>query len=262
LFAFTDPIIAAGGAADMLIVLPEGELFLTHARVEVYRLIQSRRKEFPQDKQEVILHRLCEGPPRNWFREGAEIDRAVDRSRFDILCEMVRNGFDIGAEATKLLEDIRARWPEWQTRPAEQAGFLIWHESGPREAGRGTDKLKGFADSELVAEAKKLATVNDFADGDSWQSLCRSDPDRALRGLDVVTATGDWTPGYWEQLLFARMAYASPETEPRIAQLLLQWPPESFGKIAPAASSWLEEHAKTLPDDILGRCGIELRTLH
>jgi hypothetical protein len=31
----------------------------------------------------------------------------------------------------------------------------------------------------------------------------------------------------------------------------LQWPADEFGKIAQAASSWLDEHAKTLGDSVL-----------
>ena len=54
---------------------------------------------FPAAKQRKILHRLREGPPHSWFREGAEIDRYIDRSRFDILSDMAQNGFDIGREA-------------------------------------------------------------------------------------------------------------------------------------------------------------------
>jgi hypothetical protein len=46
-------------------------------------------------------------------------------------------------------------------------------------------------------------------------------------------------------------AYAEPGSEQRIAELLLQWPADSFEKIAPAASSWLNGHAKTLSDTVL-----------
>jgi hypothetical protein len=126
---------------------------------------------------------------------------------------MTRDGFDIGREAKKLLADIRARWPQWQPKPAEQAGFHVWQESGTRELGGDTDKLKGVADSELVAEARRIAAAANFMEGDSWQGLCLSDPDRALRGLDAAATNGDWSPGYWEQLLWSRHTYADAGTE-------------------------------------------------
>jgi hypothetical protein len=183
--------------------------------------------------------------------EGADIDRHIDRSRYDLLTDMKLHGFDIGCEAEELLAGIRARWPRWQPKPKEQAGFHIWHESNQRTLGGDTDKLKGIADSELVAEARKIAAATGFSEGDSWQGLCQSDPDRALRGLDAATLSGDWSAEYWEQLLWSRHAYADAETLLNIATLLLQWPQESFGKIAVAASSWLGEHARALPDPLL-----------
>jgi hypothetical protein len=250
LFAFANPIVPGKIGANMLINLPSGELFLTNSSVDVYRLIRARWNDFPAEKRRKILHRLCEGPPRNWFREGAEVDRYLDRSRFDILSDMVHDGFDIGREANKLLVEIRIRWPQWQPKPAEQAGFHVWHE-GPREIRGDPEKLRGVADNELVAEARKIIAAADFMEGDSWQGLCRSDPDRAMRGLAAAAKSGDWPPEYWEQLLWSFTAYADAETEPSIAQLLLQWPRDTFDKIAAAASSWLHGHGKTLSDPIL-----------
>jgi hypothetical protein len=251
MFAFTNPVMPGDLAADMLVGLPSGELFLTSSGVEVYRLIRERWKVFPPKKQQRVLRRLRRGPPRSWFRRGAEVDRYIDRSRFDILSDMVRQGFNIGPEARRLLADVRARWPEWQPRPAEQAGFQIWHESGTRALGGGANKLTGVADRELVSEAKRIAAAADFMETDSWQGLCLSNPDRALRGLDAAATQGDWPKDFWEQLLWSRTSYSDAGTEQRIAQLVLVWPQESFDKIAIAASSWLDGHAKTLPDALL-----------
>lgn len=250
LFSFADSNVPAKLGADMLIGLPSGELFLTNSSVEVYRLIRARWKDFSTQKRQKILRRLREGPPRSWYREDAAIDQHIDRSRFDILSDMTRDGFDIGSKARKLMADIHARWPQWQPKPPEQAGFHIWFE-GVREIQGDPDKLRGVADGELVAEARKIAAAAGFMDGDSWQGLCRNDPDRALRGLAAEAANGDWFPAYWEQLLCSLTAYADPDTQLKIAQLLLQWPEDSFGGIAAEGSFWLHGHAKKLPDAVL-----------
>jgi hypothetical protein len=247
-FAFANSAMPGELGADMLSSLSLGELFLTGSSVEVYQLILARWNEFSAENQQKILRRLGEGPPRSWFREDAKIDHYVDRSRFDILSDMTRDGFDIGSEAREVLADIHARWPQWRPKPPEQAGFHIWHESGERKLGGDTDKLVGVADNELVVEARKITAAADFMEGDCWQGLCLSDPDRAFRGLDAAAADGDWSPGYWEQLLWSRNAYADADTEQKIAQRLLQWPQDSFDKIVGAASAWLEGHAKSLPD--------------
>jgi hypothetical protein len=251
MFAFANSAVVPGNvAADALIDLPSGELFLTNSSVEAYRLIRGRWMDFPAEKQEQILLRICEGPPRNWFRAGAEIDTHVDRSRYDFLSDIVRDGVDIGAQAQKLLADIRERWPKWQPKPVEQAGFHVWHEGGFRALGGDTD-IKDVADDELVATARQMAANAEFMEGDIWQGLCISDPDRALRGLDGAAMSGDWPKEYWQQLLWSRTAYADAGTEQKIAELLLQWPTGSLNQIAAAASSWLDGHAKTISDALL-----------
>jgi hypothetical protein len=251
MFACADPAIPGDVAADMLIGLPSEELFLTNSSVEVYRLVRARWSDFPPNKQQQILLRICEGPPRGAFRDGAEIDRYIDRERYDFLSDMVRDGVDIGPGAGKLLADIRERWPQWQPKPAEQAGFHVWHEGGFRDLGGDIDQLKDIADGELVSEAKKIAAKSAFMEGDSWQGLCTSDPDRAFRGLDAAAMKGDWPQGYWEGLLWSRTVYADASTERKIQELLLRWPTDSFDTIAAAASSWLEDHANALSDALL-----------
>jgi hypothetical protein len=251
LFAAVNPALPADFAANMLVALPLRELFLSGSGVEIHRLIRARWGEFSKSKQNKILRRFREGPSRTWFREGSDIDRAVDHSRYEILSLMARDGFDIGAAGRTLLAGISARYPEWKPKPAEQAGFHVWHESGFRDIAGDVNKLKDVPDSNLVSEAKKLATDAYFRDSDNWQALSLSDPDRALRGLDAAAKGDDWTVEFWEQLLWSRTAYTDSGTATRIAQLLLEWPVELFAPVSGAASSWLNDHAKTLPDELL-----------
>jgi hypothetical protein len=51
--------------------------------------------------------------------------------------------------------------------------------------------------------------------------------------------------------MWSQTAYADPETELKITELLLQWPQDSFDKIAVPALAWLDLHAKTLPDAVI-----------
>jgi hypothetical protein len=251
LFAALSPVVPAKSAAVMLVQLPVGDLFLSSSSVEITRLIRAQWKEFPKPRQNAILRRFREGPPRSLFRKGADIDRAVDHARFEVLSTMIRDRLDIGAAGKKLLDEITTRYPSWQPKPPERAGFHVWHESGPRDIADGANKLKNLQDSRLVAEAKRIAANADFLDADVWQGLCLAEPDRALRGLDAATRKRDWPSDFWEQLLWSRTAYADAATEDRIAQLLLQWPVKSFEKVSAAASSWVHERVKTLPDDLL-----------
>ena len=55
----------------------------------------------------------------------------------------------------------------------------------------------------------------------------------------------------WQQLLWSQKEYVSVDTERDIAQLLLEWPLDDFVKIAAPASSWLDDHSKSLDAQLL-----------
>jgi hypothetical protein len=253
LFASADPAMPAHLGAEMLATMPVAELFLANSSVEAYRLIRTRWKEFTEGRQAAILARLREGPPRDLFKEGAEIDRHIDRYRYDVLSGMARDGLDIGPEAEQLLADISVRWPQWHPKPAEQMGFGIWHDSGTRKIEGEADKLSGVPDEDLVQKARERAAAAGFMEGDDWQALCLSDPDKAMRGLVAAALKNDWPPDLWSRLLWSTKAYSDTETESKIASFLAEWPSHSFDKLVEAASWWLDQHSKTLPDNLLWR---------
>jgi hypothetical protein len=250
LFAGADGAVPPDIAADMLLTIRHAELFATNTTVEVFRLILARWNEFSDSKREAIEQRICEGPPRELYKEGADFDRLKDRGRFDLLGEIERANLILGKKAKAVLDEIRQRWPTWKLRPPEQAGFHIW-SGGGRYVESDSSKLRGVPDDRLVSEAKKLADAADFLEGDSWQGVCQGDPDRALRGLEHVAASGEWPVWAWEQLLWSRQKFVESDAPNRIARLLLKWPGETFSEIVRPASSWLANNATALTDDTL-----------
>ncbi len=251
LFAAANSIVSADLSARMLMEMPLGELFLTSASVEVYRLIGKRWNDFRENDKVAILTRLCQGPPRDWFRADAKTDGTIDRCQFDFLAAMTRDGFDIGSAATDLLREIKVRWPNWELRPEEQTGFHSWHSSGSSRIVGDADKFLNIEDDRLVEVANGLATERDFMGGDDWQTLCSNDPDRALRGLDKAALAGNWPLELWKSFLWVHREYVGSRTAERVAELLLLCPQESFSEIADAASWWLNQYSKALSDQLL-----------
>jgi hypothetical protein len=250
LFAAADPAVPANVAADVLKTLPLGELFLTNSAVEVYRLIRSRWEHFGLADREVIERRITEGPPVDWFNEGSEKQRLIDRERFDFLGEMERAGLALGQQARAVLEEVRSRWPQWQLRPAEQAGFHIW-SGGARDIVGDPTIFADISDDMLVSAAKKAAETADFMEGDAWQALCQMEPLRALRGLAAEAAKGQWPAGAWRPFLWAAPKIEDLNAPAAIAQLLLRWPLPSFNEIADTASWWINEKSATLDESLL-----------
>ena len=247
LYACADPSVPVGVVADVLTGLPNGELFLTNAAVEVYSLLKARWNELTPTKRTVIEQRLCEGPPREWFREGAEIDRAIDRCRFDVLGQMEQTGFQLGAATKAVLKEIRERWPQWILRPEEQTGFRIWSSIGHGVVGDPT-KLQGIADDRLVAEAMRIDAAADFGAGDSWRALCITEPDRALRGLEAEAQAGRWPEKAWRPFFWERQTLGGPDVGERVARLLLDCPEDQFGEIAGESCYWLTKRYAAIND--------------
>jgi hypothetical protein len=250
LFAAADAAVPPEMAAQVLTSLPQGELFLTNSTVEVYRLMCARWHDFLPAAVDAIQNRIVEGPPRDWFREGADVDRYVDRARFDLLGELERRGFELNAAARATLTEIKIRWPQWELRPPEQAGFHIWHEGSSRIVGD-VRKLQGIPDDALIPAAKAAADHADFMEGDAWQALCQGEPQRALRGLVAEAKRGNWPAWAWTPFLWAVQRLEGPDTIERVATLLLECPPPQLVPIASTASYWLDEKAKALRDDLL-----------
>lgn len=251
LFAAANPMVPEDMAAKMLITLPLNELFRTSESVEFYRLCRARWNDFSADEREEILRRVRGNFERDAFEMGPDGGRAIDRYRYEFLSQMNAAGFAIGDEDKEMLRDIQARWPQWIPKEPEQAGFHVWHSGGFRARGGDPTAFANLPDDQLVTEVKKAESQADFLDGDKWQGLCLSEPDRAFRGLSTAAERGEWPIDYWEQLLLSPTAYANAETELAIARRLLEFPDNNFASISSAATRWLETHAKNLSDEML-----------
>jgi hypothetical protein len=248
LFAVADADVPADKAAHVLMTLPAGELFLTNSSVEVYRLIDTKWRGFSPDEQRAIERRFAEGPPANWFREDSE--EGVDRCRFDLLGHLDRSGVQPGNDARAMFEDIRKRWPHWELRPVERAGFHIWHEDAHHIVGDAA-KLNNVPDAQLISAARRTNDEADLRERDTWQALCQSDAPRALRGLKAEADAGQWPAWAWHPFMWAAQKLQDAESVKLVAQLLLDWPQASFSEIAADASWWLNEVTKTLDENLL-----------
>lgn len=250
LFASANPVVSGDDAGQSLLQLQPGDLFLSGVTVEAVRLIKARWSDISVPVRDAILHRICEGPPRDWFRQGVPIDQLVDLARFELLADMERQGLALNTEAQCLLVEIRSRWPNWQPQPEGQAGFHSWIES-PNPVVHDVTELNGVADENLVPVAARLLAEKGLLYGDSWRGLCLSDPDRAARGLRTAAAAGSWPREFWESLLWSQTPYSIPETAQSVAALLQSCSVEQLRSIVSAAAWWLSTHSEALADSVL-----------
>jgi len=224
LYAATDPKISPGEAADVLIALPKGELFLTNTQVEVHRLVRERWTEFPAKHRGLIEKRIVEGPPSDWFREGAELGRIMDRCRFELLLDLERSKLPLGNEAAALLEAIRERHPNWRHAEPEKVGFAMW-QGGITGVVGNKEKLASVPDEKLIQAAKTAAGEADFMEGDTWQALCQDEPSRAFRGIENALPAERWHQWAWRPLLSAATHGRARSRRPYRFHLHFRHPP-------------------------------------
>lgn len=240
LFAATDPIVTPEMAADVLSHVPREEFFFSNSTVELFRLLEKRWPTLPEPTRRAIEARFIEGAPEDAFREGADVARLIDRERYESIGALKRLGYALSGRALATFDDIQARYPEWQLRPAAQTGFHIWTGEVTSVGESDVKNLTGVADGDLVATARRLDSAAEFHDGNNWSTLCNTDPPRALRGLLAEASAGRWNAETWRPLLWSRPANPPSDFAEAVAQALVQWPEASFAEIAKPAAGWLE----------------------
>jgi hypothetical protein len=251
LYAAADPQVRAQQAAEVLIRLPQGELFLTNSQVEVHRLIRSRWGEFPAKQRQLIEARIVDGPPVDWFNEGVDLSRPMDRYRFQLLVDLERSGVPLGKKASDLLAEIRKRHPTWRDAEPEKVGFAMWQRSVAPVVGDKA-KLASVPSDQLVLAAKKAADEADFMDGDSWQGQCQAEPITAFDGIVNAPASERWHESTWRPLLWASTKIADVDVLNRMAALLVAWPETApFEGTASGAAFWMDQVSDKLKAPVL-----------
>jgi hypothetical protein len=251
IYAAADSKIPPSQAADVLIKLPQGELFLTNSKVEVHRLVRSRWSEFPPKRRAALEKRILEGPPAKWFKEGADISSPMDSCRFELLLDLERSKVPMGTEAAELLGQIRKRHPRWRDAEPEKVGFTIWQGDVTSAVGS-KEKLSSVPSNQLIQAAKKVAAEAGIMDGDSWQGLCQAEPITAFRGIENAPASERWHEWAWRPLLWAATNITDANELNRIGGLLAKWPKKaSFAETAPGAAFWMDQLSEKLRAPIL-----------
>lgn len=241
LYSSADPLIPPSRAADTLLRVPAGELFVTQTQVEVLRLLRMRWAEFGPSIKQRILKRIVEGPPLGWFRDDKLDERMLDRLRFDLLVQLERIDPKIAGEGARLLGSIRKRYPKWQGSEPERAGFVMWSGSVTGVIGE-PGELSSVASEQLVAQAQRVVAEADMMAGDAWQGLCQAEPLKAFLGIEAAPQEHRWHQWAWRPLFWsAADKIADPDVLNRMARLFTDWPDTlPFDDVANGASFWLE----------------------
>ena len=239
LFAAADPAVTPDMVSMVLARLSIAQHFSSNTTVELFRVLRARWHDLPEATRREEERIFAAGPEIEPSREGVDVERLVDRARYEGIGVVRDLGEPLAPETVEIFADIQRRYPEWQQRSAEETGFHVWMgevtQVGPADA----QSLGGVADEDLVATAQRLDANAPFGDGNHWSTLCGIDPERALRGLIAEANAERWSPAAWRALLSSRAVPSSPAFAEAMASALIEVPAEVLSEILLALANWL-----------------------
>lgn len=97
-----------------------------------------------------------------------------------------------------------------------------------------------------MQEALRIQSEPRLDEGDLWRVFCKSDPERALRGLLAEAANGNWDVAIWRSLIWAANEVGEENVQCGLARAFMEMPEASLKELLPSASSWLQKRRKDL----------------
>jgi hypothetical protein len=246
LYALAHPAYSADEVAARLRGLDDNTFWSGQAQVEIMHLLSQRWNAFAAPDRQALEARLRGGVPRALFPEDAfekveEWESILDSSIYRRLKRIEAAGGQLDEGSTILLGEISARHPKWEPSPGDRDDFSVWHESGFRGPDGEPGLLARVQDEALVREAMRIQREQRFEQGDIWRVFCAADPDRALRGLKLEAARGEWDADAWRSLIWAACDKGSEDFQFELAECLLRMPEGPLLELLSSATSWLQK---------------------
>jgi len=194
-----DPDISSDIVADKLIALGTGD-FWGH-RKEIMELLRDRVSQTSQDKLDIIVRRILDGPE---FDDDLD---AEDRKRYsDISSWLYLQALDTGKASLSdpdksAFEEIKSR-RNWKDRNLEESDFFwSWFSSSSGPTGDPEPIAEAETETrvELAAELEKRDPLNQ---SDAWRIYCDQDPESALESLIVKQRVSE-NVSRWRELISA-----------------------------------------------------------
>ncbi|NTA40354.1 SIR2 family protein [Agrobacterium salinitolerans] len=239
LYACRDRSVGADMVNGALMAISADEIFLTGCAVETHRLLVERFRDIDPEARALFEQRLREGPASASFKPDTDQARYIDRARFDVIGNLLRDGVGLSQETNAVYRVIVERHPEWGLRPQAQAGFHRWFEMSAERPIGDPKAFEGVSDDKLVEAALTEDATERWQDGQNWRQLCEQEPDRALRALHLEGAANRWRSGAWRDFLLANSRDDAVVNIDHITEELLRWPSAEFPQVASFVADWL-----------------------
>ncbi len=200
--AAQDDIIPRHQALDWLLSDECWWLCTTETLREAMRLLVALAPRLQEAELDRVEKAILVGPPRAMSRDDMEAEdwaRIQDRYIWLRLAKLAESGAKLSAVGSERMDEISARYPDWQLAENESDEFLFWIG----ESSEGLECVATPREPKQLIEWLKANADNDSWQDDDWSKRCREDFDATSCALSELAKQKIWPRRGWRKALQA-----------------------------------------------------------
>ena len=243
--AAQDEIIPRRQALDWLLSDECWWLWTPETLREAMRLLVALAPRLQEAELDLVEKAILVGPPRAMYRDDMESDdwaRIQDRDIWLRLAKLAESGARLSAVGTERMDEISARYPDWQLAENERDEFPIW-------TGRWSEDREFVAtprEPQELIEWLKANAENDPWQRDDWSGRCRQDFEATSSALSELAKQEIWPRRPWREAL---QVWTEEELLDRswdeMAPIVARSPDKALHALSHGVSHWLRTLAKS-----------------
>ena len=212
---------------------------------ESMRLLVSLAPRLDAAELDLVEKAILAGAPRVMYRDDIEPEfwaRIQDQDIWLRLAKLAESGARLSAAGAGRMDEISARYPDWQLPENERDEFSTWMG----EWSEGREYVATPREHEELIEWLKVNADNDPWQRDDWSERCRQDFDATSFALSELAKQDIWPRRRWREAL---QAWAEENLIERswseMAPIVARSPDEALQALSHGVSHWLRTLAKS-----------------
>ena len=227
-------------------------LWSIYMRRETMRLLVLQGDKLSPSAREILEAAVLAGPPRTMFKEDNDPEQSqayIDHLAWLLLSKLKIGSGNLGADATKRLDELSAAYPQWKLADNERDEFSHWMSGTgdpDYEAGRQIDIAPRFR-RELVKWLKESQPKKHPFYEDTWRITCQTRFFHCLYALCDLAQEGIWIAERWGDALYAWSEKSQILRSWRYAAPLVQsMPTDIFQEILHSVTWWVKAASNSI----------------
>jgi hypothetical protein len=250
----SNDVIPADETIDYLLEDDGWWLWSSGMRREVYRLLNKAWPQASQNKAEILLNFIVNGPPRLKYvadLSDEEFHVRVNSERWVMLAKLQTFDRELFGEAQVLYKKLSLQYPKWSLSDGDRDEFTHWHSTS---VGYDTDitleSLFSLPLPERVALLTEKNTKFNEGRNDVFRYAGKAQPNDVIDTLAYMFAHDDLHHKSWSAGLTG-IAEHEENTWSKVAPMVAKLPDEFFREEAWAVAWWAKKAVtKVAPQSI------------